>query len=129
MSVRLSVLSVCDVRVLWPNGWMHQDETWHAGRLSPSDIVLDGTQLALPQKEGGAPQFSAHFCCGQMAGRIKMPLGREIGLIPSDIVLDRDPAAPLPKRGRSPEFSAHVYCVHGRPSQLLLSSCTNSAVQ
>jgi len=24
----LSVLSVCDVGVLWPNGWMDQDETW-----------------------------------------------------------------------------------------------------
>jgi len=22
----------CNVGVLWPNGWMHQDETWHAGR-------------------------------------------------------------------------------------------------
>jgi len=27
----LSVLSVCYVGVLWPNGWMDQDETWHAG--------------------------------------------------------------------------------------------------
>jgi len=25
-------LSVCDVGVLWPNGWMDQDETWHGGR-------------------------------------------------------------------------------------------------
>jgi len=24
--------SVCDVGVLWPNGLMDQDETWHAGR-------------------------------------------------------------------------------------------------
>ena len=21
--------------VLWPNGWMDQDETWHAGRTRP----------------------------------------------------------------------------------------------
>ena len=28
----LSVLSVCDVRALWPNGWTDQDETWQAGR-------------------------------------------------------------------------------------------------
>jgi len=33
--VRLSVLSVCNVGVLWPNGWMDQDETWHAGRPRP----------------------------------------------------------------------------------------------
>jgi len=25
-------LSVSDVGVLWPNGWMDQDETWHAGK-------------------------------------------------------------------------------------------------
>ena len=32
----LSVLSVCDVRALWPNGWTDdQDETWHAGRPRP----------------------------------------------------------------------------------------------
>jgi len=30
------VLSVCrDGGVLWPNGWMDQDETWHAGRPRP----------------------------------------------------------------------------------------------
>jgi len=29
------VLSVCDVGVLWPNGWMDQDETWHADRPQP----------------------------------------------------------------------------------------------
>jgi len=29
-----------------------------------------------------------------------------------------------PERGQqAPLFSAHVYCGHGRPSQLLLSSC------
>jgi len=26
---------VCDVGVLWPNGWMDQDETWQAGRPQP----------------------------------------------------------------------------------------------
>jgi len=28
-------LSVCDVGVLWPNGWMDQHETWHGGRPRP----------------------------------------------------------------------------------------------
>jgi len=27
----LSCLSVCDIGVLWPNGWTDQDETWHRG--------------------------------------------------------------------------------------------------
>ena len=35
LSVCLSVLSVCNVGVLWPNSWMDQDETWHAGRPRP----------------------------------------------------------------------------------------------
>ena len=61
-------------------------------------------------KEGGARQFSAHICCGQMAGWIKIPLSVEVGLSPSDIVLDVDPA-PLPQKGGgAPQFSAHVYC-------------------
>ena len=35
LSVCLSVLSVTLVYILWPNGWMDQDETWHAGRPWP----------------------------------------------------------------------------------------------
>ena len=31
----LSVLSVCNVGVLWPNGWMDQDVTWYRGRPRP----------------------------------------------------------------------------------------------
>jgi len=34
-TVCLSVLSVCNVGVLWPSGWTDQDETWHAGRPRP----------------------------------------------------------------------------------------------
>jgi len=30
-----SVLSVCNVGVLWPNDWMHQDATWYGGRPQP----------------------------------------------------------------------------------------------
>ena len=57
-----------------------------------------GTQLPSP-KGGGAPKFSAHVYCGQIAGWIKMPLGTEVGLGPSDIVLDGDSAPSLPKKG------------------------------
>jgi len=68
--------------------------------LSPNDIVLDGTQPPLPQREGGAAQFSDHVYCDQMARWIKMPLGRMVGLSPRDIVLDVDQLHPL-QRGRS----------------------------
>ena len=39
-----------------------------------------GTQP--PPKKGAEPppQFLAHFCCGQTAGCINMPLGMEVGL-------------------------------------------------
>ena len=51
-----------------------------------------------------------------------MALGTEVNLGPGDVVLDGDRAPPL--RGTAaPLFSTHVYCGHGRPSQLLLSSC------
>jgi len=61
-----------------------------------------GTHFSFPK--GAQPQFSAHICCGQMSGWIKMPLGMEIGLGQVDYVLDGDPA-PSPQK-----FSAHVYC-------------------
>ena len=52
-----------------------------------------------------------------------MPLGKEVDLRAGHIVLDGFPV--LRERGTAapPPFYAHVYCGHGRPSQLLLSSC------
>jgi len=50
-------LSVCDVRALWPNGWTDQDETWHAGRLGPGHIVLDGDPDPHPPKGHSPPIF------------------------------------------------------------------------
>jgi len=69
--------------------------------LGTDHIVLDGDP-ALPPQRGRAPsQFSAHICCGEMTGWIKMSLGMEVGLGPGDIVLDGD-SAPLPKKGAEP---------------------------
>jgi len=41
--------------------------------------------------------------CGQMAGRIKMKLGVQVGLGPGHIVLGWDPAI-LPQTGTAPNF-------------------------
>ena len=60
-------------------------------------IVLDIIKQ-LPSSKGQSTEFSAHICCGQMVGWIKMLHDREVGLSPSDIVLDGDPL-PLPKKG------------------------------
>ena len=35
LSDRCLSCPVCDVGVLWPNGWMDEDETWHGGRPWP----------------------------------------------------------------------------------------------
>jgi len=92
-------LSVCDVGLLSPNGWMDEDETWHGGRTRPwPHCVRWGLSFS---PKGHIPPFQilAHVCCGQTAGWIKMPLGTAVGLGPDDIVLDGDPA--VPKMGHS----------------------------
>jgi len=91
--------------------------------LSPGDFVFDGDP-ATPRKKGTPTptQSLAHVYCGQMAGWMKTLLGTEVDLGQGHIVLDGVPA--IRKRGiAAPLFSAHVYCGHGRPSELLLSSC------
>jgi len=103
-------LSVCEVGVLWQNGYMDQDETWDAGRPRPwPRCVRWGGACSPSPKRGRAAQFSAHVYCGQTAGWIKMPRGREVGLSPSDIVLDGDPAPPPQKGSRAPSFRP-MYC-------------------
>jgi len=107
----LSVLSVCGVGVLWPNGWMDQDETWHWCRpRSRSHCVRwEPSSTAPLLRKGAQTHFLAHVCCGQTARSIKMPLGTEEGLGPGHIVLAIYPQ----KGGSSPHFSAHVLWPNG----------------
>jgi len=89
---------------------MDQDDTWRAGRPQPWPHCVRLAPSSPFPKGAQPPKFSANICCGQMAGWIKMPLGRELGFGPSDIVLDGYPA-PLPRKAdRAPQFSAHVCC-------------------
>jgi len=90
---------------------MDQDETWHAGRPRPGQIVLDGDP-APPSQKGHSPQFSAHVCSGQTAGWIKMPLGTEVDLGPGETTLFGDPAT-VPKGAQPPIFGAHVLWPNG----------------
>jgi len=92
--------------------------------LGPGHIVLDGDPAPLPK--GAHSQFSAHICCGQMAGWIKMPLGIEVGLGPGDFVLHGHPD-PYAKKGAEPPtfgpcllwpndcMDQDVTCYGGRP--------------
>ena len=77
--------------------------------LGPAHIALDGEPAPLPQKGSRAPQYSAHFYCGQTAGWMKTPLGTEVDLGPGHIVLEEVPA--LHEMGTAaPIFSASVCC-------------------
>jgi len=98
-------LSVCDVGVLWPNGGVDQDETWHRGRPQPRLHCLRWELSSSPKRaqRRPPPQFSAHICCDQTTGWIKMPLGTEVGLGQRHIVLDGEPAS-SPIRGSHPQF-------------------------
>ena len=52
-SVLLDLCLSCDVAVLWPNGWMDQDETWHRGRLRPWQLCVRwGHSSASPNRHG-----------------------------------------------------------------------------
>jgi len=95
---RSVVCPVCNVGVLWPNGWTDQDETWHAGRprLWPHCVRWGPSS---PPPKGHSPQFSAHICCGQMAAWIKMSLDMKLSLGQGESVLDGDHAPPPQKGG------------------------------
>jgi len=53
----LSVLSVCNVGVLWPNGWTDQDETWRAGRPRPWPQCVRWGPSSPPLKGHILPNF------------------------------------------------------------------------
>jgi len=66
----LSCLSVCNVGVFWPNGWVVQDTTWYGGTLGPGGIVLDWDSAPPHGKrhsterdtaDNSLPRFSTHF--------------------------------------------------------------------
>jgi len=84
---------------------MDQDGTWHGGGPWSRPHCASWAPSFPPQKRGRAPNFSVHFCCGQTAAWIKMPLGTEVGLGLRDIVLDGNTAPPPLTGHRPPVFS------------------------
>jgi len=97
----MSVCPVCNVGVLWPNGWMDQDETWRAARSRPWPHCVRWGPSSPPQRgTAHSPQFAAHICCGQVAGWIKIPRGMEVDLGPGDFVR-WGPSSPPQKGGRA----------------------------
>jgi len=72
------------------------------GRPRPRPHCVTCGPSSPRKKEHSIPQFSAHVCCGQTAGWIKMPLSMEVGLDPGHVVSDGDP--PIPKGHSPPNF-------------------------
>jgi len=73
---------------LWPNGWMDQDGTWHAGRPHSKRLCVRWGPSPLSPKRERISQFSAHVYCGQTAAWMKMPLGTMVNPGLRNIVLD-----------------------------------------
>jgi len=88
--------------------------------LSLGNIVLWGPRSRSPK--GAQPPIFGQCPLWPNGGWTKMPLGMEVGLGPSDFVCSMGTKLPSEKKTH-PQFLANVYCGHGRPSQLLLSSC------
>ena len=95
--VSLSVCPLCDVIVLWPNGWMDQNETWHGGRPRPWPHCVRWGPSSLPRPMSVVAK-------GLDGSRCHLVWRYSIG--PGDCV--RWGPAP-PERAQSPEFLAHVY--------------------
>jgi len=118
--------------LLWPNSWMEQDATWYGGRPRSVPYCARCGHSSTPHKRGHSPEFSAHICCGQTAGWIKMPLGTKVGLGPGHIVLHHYMGTrlfpPPKKRGTAPNFGPRLLWPNGRPSWLLLSTCLGGAI-
>jgi len=112
-------------RLLWPNGCMDQDATLLVWMQASAYATLCSMWTQLPQKKGTHPtQFLADVYCGQTARWMKTPLGTEVDLDPGHIVLD---GVPAPAKGAQQPPSFRLMSIvakdHGRPYQLLLSSC------
>jgi len=98
--------------LLWPNGCMDQDATWHGGRPRPGPHCARWGPSSPPQKGPQAPNFRPIFgilcpngCMDQDAtwygGRPR----------PKRHCIRSDPDPPPQKGDRAPpQFSAHVYC-------------------
>ena len=90
--------------------------------LVPGDFVFDGDP-ARPEKRAHPPPRN-FWPMSIVAKRLvdEDATSMEVDLGADHMVLDGVPG-PRERGTAAPLFSAHVYCGHGRPSQLLLSSC------
>jgi len=98
----LSVLSVCDIGVSWPNGWTDQDETWHAGiGLGPGHIVLDGDPAHPPQKGAQSPPIFGPYLLWSNGWMDQDATWYGSRPQPRPHCVRRGPSSPPPRKGHS----------------------------
>jgi len=103
------VLPVCSVGVLWPNGWIDQDEAWHAGRPRPwPHCVRWGPSSPSPKGAEPSPIFGPFLLWPKGWMRQGATWYGDMASA-QGTVLDGD-RAPSAKGGGVPQFWAHVNC-------------------
>ena len=95
------VCPVCDIGVLWPNGSTDEDETWHAGSLGPSHIVLDGN-LCPPSPKGHSPPIFGPYLLWPYGSMDQDATWYEGRPRPKRHCVRWGPSSPPPQRGQSP---------------------------
>ena len=96
--------------LLWPNGWMDQDGTWHGSRPWSSPHCARWGHSCLPQKGSRAsPNFRPIFIVAKRLNASRCHLVWRYAS--AQATLCYMGTQPLPQKGRSStQFSAHVYC-------------------
>ena len=102
------LLSVCNVGLLWPNGWMDQDETWHGGRPRPWPYCVRWGPSSLSPK-GHSPQIFGP-CLLWPKGWMDQDSTWYGGSPRPKRHCVRWWLSSAPKKGTQPPISAHVYC-------------------
>jgi len=78
-----TVLAVCNVGVLWPNGWMDQDATWYGGRPWPRwHCVRWGPSYPAMERGTAAPTFRPMSTVAKWS-----PISATAGLFSSNSIL------------------------------------------
>jgi len=106
----LSVCPVCDVCALWLNGWMDQDETWHAGRPRPSPHCVRWAPSSPPQRCTAPSTTFVPFLLWPNGWIHQAATWYGCRSQPRGLYVRLRPSPPSPKRGQAPKFLAHVYC-------------------
>jgi len=119
LSVCLSVCPVCNIGVLWPNGCMDQDETWHSGRPRPCPHCVRWGPSSPSPKGAQPPYFRPISVVTKWLDGSRCHLARRQSSAQAAWCYMR---TQLPAKGAHPTFQP--MWPNGCPSQLLLSSCS-----